>query len=105
MDLTYRELDNEKATTPMIFVMGDSFSGKYFSYFSKHAQKTLFFRSVYSFPSEVFVEAGPDLVIQEILNMYLLEKPPENPENIKEARMKVLELSNVLPEINMAAKN
>lgn len=91
MDLTYRELDNEKATTPMIFVMGDSFSGKYFSYFSKHAQKTLFFRSVYSFPSEVFVEAGPDLVIQEILNMYLLEKPPENPEIIKGARMKVLE--------------
>lgn len=97
-ELTYRELENEKAKTPMIFVMGDSFSGKYFGYFSKHAQKTLFFRSVYSFPSEVFVEAAPSLVIQEILNMYLLEKPPRNPDIIKKARIDYLNASSTLAE-------
>lgn len=85
-----RELDNDSVKTPMILLVGDSFSGKYFGYFTKHAKKTIRFRSVYTFQPEIYVEAKPDLVIQEILNLYLLEKPPRNPESIKGARVRAL---------------
>lgn len=74
----------------MIFVIGDSFAQKYFGFFSKHAKKTISFRTVYSFLPEVYRDNSPDLVIQEVLNMYLLEKPPVNPESIKGARRKAL---------------
>lgn len=90
-----RELENEEAKTPLIFVMGDSFSGKFFGFFSKHAKKTIRFRSVFSFQPEIYLEAAPDLVIQEILNMYLLENPPRNPASIKGARERAL-ASNAL---------
>lgn len=85
-----RELENAEAKTPLIVVMGDSFSGKFFGFFSKHAKKTIRFRTVYSFQPEIYTEAAPDLVIQEILNMYLLERPPGNPASIKGARERAL---------------
>ncbi len=70
--------------------IGDSFSEKYFGYFSKHAKNTINFRTVYSFLPEIYIDNSPDLVIQEVLNMYLLEKPPLNPEGIRGARVKAL---------------
>jgi hypothetical protein len=39
---------------------------------------------------EVYIDNSPDLVIQEVLNMYLLQKPPVNPASIKAARRKAL---------------
>ncbi len=89
-NVRYRMLENENAEVPLLFVMGDSFTGKYFGYFSKHAKKTIRFRSVYNFQPDIYKELSPDLVIQEILNMYLLDKPPVNPEGIKGARNKIL---------------
>jgi hypothetical protein len=85
-----RLLQNENAEVPLIFVIGDSFSEKYFGYFSKHAKNTINFRTVYSFLPEIYIDNSPDLVIQEVLNMYLLEKPPLNPEGIRGARVKAL---------------
>ena len=85
-----RLLQNENAEVPLIFIIGDSFSEKYFGYFSKHAQNTISFRTIYSFLPEIYIDHSPDLVIQEVLNMYLLEKPPINPEGIRGSRVKAL---------------
>lgn len=85
-----RSLENDRAKTSQIFVIGDSFAEKYFGFFSAHARKTINFRLVFSFPPEPFIEHTPDLVIQELLNMFLLNSPPTNPESIKLARIRAL---------------
>ena len=90
IDLKFRLLENPNAEISSIFVIGDSFSEKYLGFFSKHAKRTLSFRTVYSFQPEIFTNNSPDLVIQEILNMYLLNPPPVNPASIREARSNAL---------------
>jgi hypothetical protein len=87
---TLRQLQNSSGDVPLIFVIGDSFSEKYMGFFSKHARETISFRTVYNFLPRIFQEKLPDLVIQEVLNMYLLKNPPENPGSIKNARMRSL---------------
>ena len=85
-----RQLDNKHGKTPLIYVIGDSFSKKYFSFFSTHAKKTINFRVVNNFSPQPYLEDAPNLVIQEVLNMYLLQPPPTNPANIKDARTRAL---------------
>ncbi len=87
---TIRQLDNKRGKTPLIYVIGDSFSEKYFGYFSAHAKKTINFRAVNSFSPKSYLENTPDLVIQEVLNMYLLQRPPKNSASIKDARVRAL---------------
>lgn len=83
-------LNNPRGGIDTLFVIGDSFSGKYFSFFSAHAKKTVNFRTVYSFFTKPFEDYSPDLVIQEVLNMYLLQKPPGNPPEVAQARVAAL---------------
>jgi hypothetical protein len=85
-----RVLENPLGKIPTIFVIGDSFSEKYFGFFSGHAQKTVNFRTIYSFFIRPFEEYAPNLVIQEVLNMYLLQQPPKNPPELREARIAAL---------------
>lgn len=85
-----RELNNPRGKATTIFVIGDSFSEKYFGFFSAHAQKTVNFRIVYNFFTKPFEQYAPQLVVQEVLNMYLLQKPPTNPPEIRQERMKAL---------------
>lgn len=85
-----RKLINQQGKVRSIFVIGDSFSEKYFGYFSGHARETVNFRTVYSFFPELFERFSPDLVIQEVLNMYLLQEPPKNSQQIKQARLRAL---------------
>lgn len=85
-----RLLENEQGKMSSLFIIGDSFSEKYFGYFSAHAKKTYNFRTVYSFHPEIYTDFKPDLIVQEVLNMYLLQKPPTNPKNIKQARVQAL---------------
>ncbi|MGW8193837.1 MAG: alginate O-acetyltransferase AlgX-related protein [Desulforhopalus sp.] len=89
-----RTIENDKAKTNRIFVIGDSFAEKYFGFFSAHAKKTVNFRTVFSFSPEPFVANAPDLVIQELLNMFLLNSPPSNPAAIKEARARAMSRLN-----------
>jgi hypothetical protein len=84
------ELNNPQGEIDTLFVIGDSFSEKYFGYFSAHAKKTVNFRTVYSFFTKPFKDYSPDLVIQEVLNMYLLHKPPGNPPEVAQARVAAL---------------
>lgn len=75
----------------MLLVLGDSFSEKYFAYFSGHAKEAINFRLVYNFPPEPFLTFKPDLVVQETLNMYLLQPPHANPKEVQAARARALQ--------------
>ena len=91
IDQKVRIINNPKAKLSSIFVIGDSFSEKYLGFFSKHAKETISFRTVYSFLPQIYMDKSPDLVVQEILNMYLLNHPPVNPKGIRDARINALE--------------
>lgn len=85
-----RELKNPRGEAKTIFIIGDSFSEKYFGFFSGHAKNTVNFRTVNSFFTTPYKKYAPDLVVQEMLNMYLLQKPPTNPPEIGRARVAAL---------------
>jgi len=99
-----RLLENKQGKLSSLFIIGDSFSEKYIGYFSAHAKKTYNFRTVYSFYPEVFMHFKPDMVIQEVLNMYLLQAPPKNTQQIKQARIQALkkqqQIAHNIPEQN-----
>ncbi len=85
-----RELLNNAGKLDTIFVIGDSFSEKFLGFFAAHGKKTINFRTVYSFYPEPFEKHLPNLVIQEVLNMYLLQPPPTNTEQVQQARVRAL---------------
>jgi len=81
-----RELNLIKNTSgelDTILILGDSFIEKTILYFSVHARNTLYQRAVLDFPITAFRQHKPQLVIQEILNMYLLRRPPTNPDRVR----------------------
>jgi|GEM_PF-6729326 len=88
-----REIDNPNGSLPMMFIIGDSFIEKTLGYFSLHSKKTLNFRVVTNFPVAPFTQAEmkPDIVVQEVLNMYLLQNPPGNPPEVRAARIRAFE--------------
>ena len=92
-----REISNPNGKLPLMFVIGDSFIEKTLGYFSGHAQRLLNFRVVTQFPTEPYEAMGmrPDVVVQEILNMYLLQPPPKNPARVQAARERALAFSRV----------
>lgn len=93
-----RKLTNPLGEIPSVFVIGDSFSEKYFGYFSGNAQETFNFRTVYSFFPDIFLKFSPNIVVQEVLNMYLLQDPPGNTDDIKQARVRALAKSPLSQE-------
>ena len=94
-----RELLNKSGKLKTLFVIGDSFSEKYFGFFAAHAKKTVNFRTVYSFFTAPYEKYHPDIVIQEVLNMYLLQPPPSNPPTVREARENALAGATPIVEI------
>lgn len=74
---------NPGAPVPSILLLGDSFSEKYVYFFSAHAQKVMNYRTVVNFPYQIFQHEQPTIVVQEILNMFILRPPPVNPEAIR----------------------
>ena len=94
-DNTYpvREYKNPNGKLPLMYIIGDSFIEKTLAYFSLHGKETLNFRAVTEIPTEPFDKKAemPDVVVQEILNMYLLRQPPSNPRVIKKARVRALQ--------------
>ncbi|MBU1567583.1 MAG: hypothetical protein KJ630_18400 [Proteobacteria bacterium] len=95
-----RDLINKSGKIDTIFVIGDSFSEKFLGFFSAHAKKTINFRTVYSFYSEPFEKHLPNLVIQEVLNMYLLQPPPTNTEQVQQARVRALSRKSIPTDSN-----
>lgn len=74
---------NSSGELDTLLILGDSFIEKTILYFSVHARKTLYQRAVLDFPLTAFEQNKPQLVVQEILNMYLLQTPPSNPPKIR----------------------
>ncbi len=88
--LGVREIENPSGKIPLMVIIGDSFIEKTLGYFSVHNQRTVNFRAVTNFPIEPYKQLKPDIVVQEILNMYILQPPPVNPSAIKQARKRIL---------------
>ena len=82
-DFSVQYIDNQNQEARKILVIGDSFIQKVFPLISSHASQNYFSRAVFHFPYELIEALKPDIVIQEILNMYLLRKPPTNPQGIQ----------------------
>jgi|GEM_PF-5148043 len=76
-------IENTHGELDTLLILGDSFIEKTMLYFSVHAKKTLYQRAVLDFPLNAFREHKPQLVVQEILNMYLLRRPPTNPKRVR----------------------
>jgi hypothetical protein len=74
-----RLLRNPGAPLPSIALLGDSFLEKCIYFFSANARRVLNHRTVVNFPKEIFFYEQPTIVIQEILNMFILRPPPKNP--------------------------
>ena len=70
---------NPAAPMKSVLLLGDSFFEKCVYFFSADAQRVLNFRTIVNFPNEIFNYEKPDVVIQEILNMFILRPPPKNP--------------------------
>ena len=83
VNTSIRKLNNEKGEIERVFVIGDSFAEKLVAYFSAHAKTVYNYRTVSSFRIKPIEQYKPQLVIQEILGMYLLDKPPVNPPKIR----------------------
>jgi hypothetical protein len=86
-----QEIENPAGKLSSMFIVGDSFVEKTMGYFSAHARKTVSFREVTNFQTAPYQEHKPDIVVQEILNMYILQGPPVNPLQIKGARQRALQ--------------
>lgn len=90
-DQTIRQFKNEIGQIPLLVLVGDSFSEKMFGYFSIHAERSINYRAVTAFKTGLIEELQPDIVIQEVLNMYLLQHPPVNVKTVKMARRRALQ--------------
>jgi hypothetical protein len=86
-----QEIENPAGKLSSMFIVGDSFIEKTMGYFSAHARKTVSFREVTNFQTAPYQEHKPDIVVQEILNMYILQGPPVNPLQIKGSRQRALQ--------------
>lgn len=87
-----REIENPSGKMELMFIIGDSFIEKTLGYFSLHSKKVLNFRVVTNFPTAPFtvMDMKPNIVVQEVLNMYLLQAPPGNPSQVRQARVRAL---------------
>ena len=82
--MAIRMVHNPRATIDSILLLGDSFMEKCVYYFSAHAKEVWNYRTVVNFPYKIFLYKNPTITIQEILNMFLLRPPPENPPGIRQ---------------------
>ncbi len=83
-----RMILNPQAPIRSLALLGDSFLEKCVYFFSANAQRVLNYRTVVNFPQKIFFYEQPDIVIQEILNMFILRPPPENPPGFKESYLR-----------------
>ncbi len=86
--INLRLILNPAAPMKSVLLLGDSFFEKCVYFFSADAQRVLNFRTIVNFPDEIFNYEKPDLVIQEILNMFILRPPPKNPPGFEKSYLR-----------------
>ncbi len=79
---------NPKAPMRSILLLGDSFLEKCVYFFSADARRVLNYRTIVNFPDFILHYEKPDIVIQEILNMFILGKPPQNPPSFESSYLR-----------------
>ncbi|HHO48756.1 MAG TPA: hypothetical protein ENN06_09960 [Desulfobacteraceae bacterium] len=79
---------NPKAPIQSILLLGDSFMEKCVYFFSANAQRVLNYRTIVNFPEKIFRHEKPDIVVQEILNMFILRPPPQNPPGLRKSYLR-----------------
>ena len=83
-----RLVQNPNAPIDSILILGDSFLEMCVLYFSGNAKRVLNYRTIINFPAYIFKFEQPDIVVQGLLNMYLLRPPPENPAEFEKSYMR-----------------
>ncbi len=83
-----RLIRNPAAPVPSLLLLGDSFLEKCVYFFSADAQEVFNQRTVMNFPEELFAYIHPTIVVQEILNMFILGKLPVNPPGFRESYLR-----------------
>ncbi len=96
---------NPKAPIRSILLLGDSFLEKCVYFFSADGQRVLNYRTIVNFPEEILQYEKPDIVIQEILNMFILRPPPQNPLGFSTAYLKGKFLDNAEHKICTRSSN
>ena len=82
--MNIRLILNPQAPVASLALLGDSFLEKCVYFFSANAQRVLNYRTVIDFPDQIFHFEQPRIVIQEILNMFILRPPPVNPRRLSD---------------------
>ncbi len=82
--MSIRMVRNPAAPIQSILLLGDSFLEKCVYFFSANAKEVWNYRTIVNFPTQIFAYEKPTFVIQEILNMFILRQPPENPSAIRQ---------------------
>ncbi len=80
--MNLRLIENPKAPLRSMMLLGDSFLEKCVYFFSADAKRIVNHRTVVNFPDQLLKYEKPDIVIQEINNMFILRDPPKNPRNL-----------------------
>lgn len=80
--MNLRLIENPAAPLRSMMLLGDSFLEKCVYFFSADAKRIVNHRTVVNFPDHLLKYEKPDIVIQEILNMFILRDPPKNPRNL-----------------------
>jgi hypothetical protein len=83
LSMNIRLILNPVASIPSLVLLGDSFLEKCVLFFSANARRVLNQRTVVDFPHVIFHYEQPDIVVQEILNMFILRAPPQNPRHLE----------------------
>ncbi|MDK9708270.1 MAG: hypothetical protein OEL83_14595 [Desulforhopalus sp.] len=86
--MNLRLIENPKAPLSSMLLLGDSFLEKCVYFFSADAKRVLNHRTVVNFPDYILRYEKPDIVIQEILNMFILREPPNNPRELGPAYLR-----------------
>ena len=84
-NFSFEYIENPQGHDQKVVVIGDSFIQKVFPYFSINARDNYFSRAVFDFPASAIKKIKPKIVVQEILNMYLLRNPPKNKGEVAKA--------------------
>ena len=82
--MSIRLILNPQAPMASLALLGDSFLEKCVYFFSANARRVLNYRTVIDFPDQIFQYEQPSIVIQEILNMFILRPPPVNPRRLSD---------------------
>jgi len=86
--LKIRMILNPDAKIPTLLLLGDSFLEKCVYFFSGDARRVMNWRTIVNFPAKIFEFEKPDIVVQEILNMFILREPPKNPAGFSDSYLK-----------------